>query len=84
MLNSSEPGELVYEPFCGSGTTMIAAHQLGRTVRAMELDPRYVAVTLERLAALGLKPELRREGLTAEAPGKPEPTAARKGSRDKA
>ena len=38
----------VYEPFSGSGTTVIAAEQLGRRAYAMEIDPRYVAVAIER------------------------------------
>jgi len=40
----------VYEPFSGSGTTIIAAEMLGRHCYAMEIDPRYVAVALERWA----------------------------------
>jgi len=58
ISNSSKPGDVGYEPFCGSGTTLLAAEQVGRLCLAMELDPRYVAVTLERLAALGLEPRL--------------------------
>jgi site-specific DNA-methyltransferase (adenine-specific) len=58
VANSSRPGELVYDPFCGSGSTILAAHQLGRIGYGCELDPGYVAVTLERLSILGLKPEL--------------------------
>ncbi len=58
IANSSRPGELIYDPFCGSGSTMVAAHQLGRSTYACELDPGYVAVTLERLSLLGLKPRL--------------------------
>lgn len=46
--NSSRPGEIVYDPFAGSGTTIIAAEQLRRRVRAMDIDPRYVAVAIER------------------------------------
>lgn len=38
----------VYEPFCGSGTTIIAAEQLSRRCYAMEIDPRYVAVAIKR------------------------------------
>jgi DNA modification methylase len=58
VRNSSREGELVYDPFCGSGSTLLAAHQLGRIGYGVEIDPGYVAVTLERLSALGLKPEL--------------------------
>ena len=38
----------VYEPFSGSGTTLIAAEQLGRRCYAMEIDPKYVQVAIER------------------------------------
>lgn len=44
---SAWPG-LIYEPFSGSGTTIIAGENLGRKVRAIEISPAYVAVTLER------------------------------------
>lgn len=48
MLNNSAPGEAVYEPFCGSGSTIIAAETTGRVCYAMELDPRYVDVAVRR------------------------------------
>jgi site-specific DNA-methyltransferase (adenine-specific) len=52
IRNSSTPGQLVYDPFAGSGSTLVAAEQTGRRCRAMELDPRYAQVILERWAAL--------------------------------
>ena len=58
VRNSSREGELVYDPFCGSGSTLLAAHQLKRIGYGVEIDPGYLAVTLERLAMLGLKPKL--------------------------
>jgi DNA modification methylase len=58
VANSSRPGEVVYDPFSGSGSTFLAAHQLGRIGYGVEIDPGYVAVTLERLSMLGLKPQL--------------------------
>lgn len=48
----------ILDPFCGSGSTLVAAHQLERIGYGIELDPGYVAVTLERMTTLGLKPEL--------------------------
>jgi DNA modification methylase/DNA-binding ferritin-like protein (Dps family) len=52
------PGD-VYEPFSGSGTTLIACEQLGRRCRAVEISPGYVAVALERWAtATGKTPVL--------------------------
>jgi DNA modification methylase len=58
VANSSRPGELVYDPFCGSGSTILAAHQLRCVGYGCEIDPGYVAVALERLSLLGLKPEV--------------------------
>jgi len=58
VSNSSRRGELVYDPFCGSGSTILAAHQLDRIGFGCEIDPAYVAVALERLSRLGLQPEL--------------------------
>lgn len=52
IRNSSRPGETVYDAFSGSGTTLIAAEITGRTALAMEIDPRYAQVALERWAAL--------------------------------
>jgi len=46
--NSSQPGAILYEPFSGSGTTIIACQNLGRKARAIEISPAYVAVALER------------------------------------
>lgn len=43
------PDGSVYEPFAGSGTTIVAAQQLGRKCRAIEISPAYVAVILERM-----------------------------------
>ena len=46
----SNAGAIVYEPFSGSGTTLIACERLGRRCRAVEIEPGYVAVCLERWA----------------------------------
>lgn len=48
----------VYEPFCGTGTTLVAAERMERTCYAMEIAPEYVAITLERAFTMGMKPEL--------------------------
>jgi len=48
----------VYDPFLGSGTTMVAAEQLGRVCYGMDIEPGYVAITLERMAKMGLEPTL--------------------------
>lgn len=57
IQNSSKPGWLVYDAFCGSGTTMLAANAVGRRCYAMELDPKFCAVTLERMSEVGLVPK---------------------------
>lgn len=46
----------VYDPFLGSGTTMVAAEQTGRVCYGMEIEPRYTAVCLQRMADMGLEP----------------------------
>ena len=52
LLNSSRRGALVYEPFGGSGTTLIAAHRTGRRCWAVEIEPRYVDVICRRYQLL--------------------------------
>ncbi|MDO5623039.1 MAG: site-specific DNA-methyltransferase, partial [Paracoccus sp. (in: a-proteobacteria)] len=48
MLNNSSPGQAVYEPFMGSGTTLIAAESCGRICLGVELNPAYVDVAVDR------------------------------------
>jgi DNA modification methylase len=48
ITNSSKEGDIVFDGFLGSGTTLIACENLQRQCRAIELSPAYVAVTLER------------------------------------
>lgn len=54
--NYGEPS-VVLDPFGGSGSTIVAAENQGRTCYAMEIDPAYCAVILERLAGMGLEPK---------------------------
>ena len=51
IVNNSSPGDGVYEPFCGSGTTIIAAEMTGRVCHAIELNPAYVDVAVRRWQA---------------------------------
>jgi DNA modification methylase len=46
--NNSSAGQSVYEPFCGSGTTIIAGEMTGRSILALEIDPAYVDVAVRR------------------------------------
>ena len=48
ILNSTKPGESVIDFFGGSGSTMIACEQTGRTCYMMELDPKYCDVIVDR------------------------------------
>lgn len=52
------PRGLVYEPFAGSGTTIVSVHLARGRCYAVEIDPVYCAVALQRLEDLGLKPTL--------------------------
>ncbi len=48
LLNHTKRGDSVYDPFLGSGTTLIAAEELGRVCYGLELDPKYVDVIVQR------------------------------------
>ncbi len=48
IRNSSRPGDVVLDPFGGSGTTLIAAEKAGRVARLIELDPKYADVIVRR------------------------------------
>jgi DNA modification methylase len=68
MLNNSSPGQAVYEPFLGSGTTLIAAQTSGRSCFAIEVDPLYVDVAIRRWQAFtGEKAMLLADGRTFDA-----------------
>ena len=59
----TRPGGLLYEPFSGSGTALIAAEELGRTCYAMELAPQFIDVAVARWEAFsGKKAKLERHG----------------------
>lgn len=67
MLNNSKPGDWVYDPFVGSGTTIIAAEMTARRCLAIELMPGYVDVCIERWQNLmGAKATLEATGETYE------------------
>lgn len=59
ILDCSNRGDIILDPFCGSGTALVAAHRTGRTGAAIEIDALYVDTALRRLAkASGLVPLL--------------------------
>lgn len=48
IANNSSAGQAVYDPFVGSGTSIIAAEMTGRICYAIEIDPAYVDVAVNR------------------------------------
>jgi DNA modification methylase len=68
IMNNSSPGQAVYEPFSGSGTTIIAAEMTGRACHAIELNPAYVDVAVLRWQEFaGAAATLEGDGRTFEA-----------------
>jgi DNA modification methylase len=57
LLNSTQEQEIVLDPFAGSGSTLVGAHQTRRRARLIELMPEYAAVILDRAEKLGLTPK---------------------------
>lgn len=62
LRNSSKPGDTVLDLFHGGGALAVAAELTQRVAYTNELDPRYLAYELERLANMGLTPELLEKG----------------------
>ena len=48
ISNSSNPGDIIFDPFAGSGSTLIACEKLGRYARVIEIDPKYCDVIIKR------------------------------------
>jgi hypothetical protein len=66
--NNSSPGQAVYDPFLGSGTTVVAAEMTGRACLALEIAPGYIDVAVERWQAYtGEQAVLDGDGRTFEA-----------------
>jgi site-specific DNA-methyltransferase (adenine-specific) len=51
LLASSNVGDVIFDPFLGSGTTAVVARKLGRRFIGIEMDPHYACLALKRLAA---------------------------------
>ena len=49
IINSTGEGDIVLDPFCGSGTTCVAAKELGRQYIGIEIDPKYAKIAEDRL-----------------------------------
>jgi len=64
LKNSSEEGNLITDSFLGSGSTMVAAHQLNRKCYGMELDPKYCQVIIDRMLKLDPSLTVKRNGET--------------------
>jgi site-specific DNA-methyltransferase (adenine-specific) len=73
ILASSAPGDLVFDPFLGSGTTSVTAKKLGRRYMGIEREREYAALAEKRLAMAG--------GRTGE--GEQEGAAGRTGASDR-
>jgi DNA modification methylase len=58
LRRSSRPGDRVLDPFAGSGSTLAACHSLKLACTALERDPAYYAMALQRLQGLSAQPEL--------------------------
>lgn len=56
LLDVSDRGQIVLDGFLGSGTTLLAAHEIGRICFGCEIDPRYVEVAIERFSAISDEP----------------------------
>jgi DNA modification methylase len=67
MKNSSKEGDIISDPFIGSGTAMIAAHQAGRICYGMEIDPKYCQVVINRMKSYDPNIKIKRNGKDWEA-----------------
>ena len=66
MLDGTKEGDIVLDPFGGSGTTLIAAEETGRKARLIELDPHYCDVILKRWEEFSGKTAKHESGKTFE------------------
>jgi site-specific DNA-methyltransferase (adenine-specific) len=64
--NSSKQGDIVIDAFGGSGTTMVACHQMNRKAYLVEFDPKYCQVIIDRMKKLDPTLEIKRNGIRQE------------------
>jgi DNA modification methylase len=69
----TDPGDLILDPFAGSGTTGVAAIRLGRRFIGWEKDPKYHTIAVKRLTAAREQRELGMEPMAVSPRGKQEP-----------
>lgn len=62
LNNSSKENDIILDVFLGSGSTMVASHQLNRKCYGMELDPKYCQVIVDRMLKLDPSLEIKRNG----------------------
>jgi DNA modification methylase len=62
VLQFTKEGYIVLDQFCGTGTTMVASHQMKRKCYGMELDPKYCQVIIDRMIKLDPTLEIKRNG----------------------
>lgn len=60
--NSSKAGDIVADGFGGSGTTMVACHQMNRKAYLVEYDPKYCQVIIDRMLKLDPTIEIKKNG----------------------
>jgi DNA modification methylase len=63
LENSSKQGDVILDVFLGSGSTMVASHQLKRKCYGMELDPKYCQVIIDRMKKLDSTLVIKRNGI---------------------
>jgi len=84
IVNHTKRGELVYDPFLGSGTILVAAEMTGRACCGLELDPKYVDVIIGRWQELaGKQAVLDGLGATFQQVQAQRPQRSRRGGRGK-
>jgi DNA modification methylase len=68
ITNSSKLEDIIYDCFLGSGSTMVAAHQLKRRCYGMELEPKYCQVIIDRMRKLDSSLIIKRNGVELKTP----------------